>query len=447
MVLANVAGLTREPGESFADFVARSWTEFLSWKSESIQRLSSPGESVSPSELEEIPVIEEPVFEHSHLVLSDGSEVCPSLVYAVLSEIMHARECEDVTTWESRDLLDPELLPDACVVPIGAVSDAITLSLIQIGMMTAAGVARIGDDRAAHIAAYWRWPHRFSSPDRESDAREFYSSSSKLVPTDRYQPMAQEPVTPSLVALMPLTPAEGLRPQHVAYLEGRHWTYASMSGGFRPAGRLYRDDEMATLVFDAHRFSAVRVAVNGLRKEAEKFGDEFDARTLGQHCSFYVLVSELAAVTSTWCEGTNSAALKLISSSLRSAFWLWLEDDDRAMAALRCTLEQAARIKATLKNPHRAARMENVPTLPSRWLEAAGWKRLKVLNDALGEYAHAQKKFDPLGPAYVVVCVADRCRKRSRCFVHRAAPRIGPGLGTSCAQHNSGNQHNLQQDR
>jgi hypothetical protein len=77
---------------------------------------------------------------------------------------------------------------------------------------------------------------------------------------------------------------------------------------------------------------------------------------------------------------------------------VWLEDDDRAMAALRCTLEQAARIAATLKNPRRAGRMENRPTLPSRWLEAAGWKRLKVLNDALGEYSHAQKKVDPVGP-------------------------------------------------
>ena len=68
------------------------------------------------------------------------------------------------------------------------------------------------------------------------------------------------------------------------------------------------------------------------------------------------------------------------------------------MAALRCTLEQAARIAATLKNPNRAERMENMPTLPSRWLETAGWKRLKVLNDALGEYMHAQKTIDPVGP-------------------------------------------------
>jgi hypothetical protein len=135
-----------------------------------------------------------------------------------------------------------------------------------------------------------------------------------------------------------------------------------------------------------------------LRYEREKFGDDFDARTVSQRGSFYILVSELAAVAGTWCQGTTSAALKLVASSLRSAYWLWLEDDDRAMASLRCTLEQSARISATLKNPRRAERLEQIPTLPSRWLEAAGWKRLSALNGALGEYTHAQKKIDPVGP-------------------------------------------------
>lgn len=399
LVLAQVARLARDPGESFTSFVARSWTEFLSLSPDSISGLSALTELPQAPELEEIPAVEEPEFPHSHLVLSDGSEVCPSLVYSVLSEIMHARECGDVTTWESKDLLDPRRLPEAWFVPIGAVSDAISLSLIQIGMMTAAGVARAGDhDRAAQLAAFWRWPHRFSSRDPDSDARELWSAPSELVPADRWRPSPQDPVTPNLVALMPLTPIEGLKPEHVAYLDRQHWTYANLRDGFRPAGRLYRDDELATLIFDAHRFSAAQLAVAGLREEAEKFGDSFDARSVTRRGSFYILVSELAALASTWCDGTVSAALKLVSSSLRSAYWLWLEDDDRAMATLRCTLEQAARIAATLKNPRRAGRMENRPTLPSRWLEAAGWKRLKVLNDALGEYSHAQKKVDPVGP-------------------------------------------------
>ena len=38
-------------------------------------------------------------------------------------------------------------------------------------------------------------------------------------------------------------------------------------------------------------------------------------------------------------------------------------------------------------------------------LEAAGWKRLKVLNDALGEYSHAQKKVDPVGPRLLLLAL------------------------------------------
>lgn len=404
LVLGRASGLTKDANESFTDFVARAWTEFASWSTTSVQQLDQPTETDEASGVDEAVSTEEPEFFHRHLTLSDGSEVCPSLVYSVLSEIMHARECEDVTTWESRDLLDPRMLPDAWFVPIGAISDAISLSLIQIGMMTAVAVSRKGDrELAARLAGYAAWPHRFSRPDAVSDAREFWSPSDDLVPRERWRPKPEGPVTPNLVALMPLTPIEGLKPEFVAYLDKRHWTYASMTGGFRPAGRLYRDDELATLLFDAHRYSAVQLAVNGMRAEAKKFGDSFDASSVSTRGSYYILVSELAALSSTWCDGTVSAACKLISSSLRSAYWLWLEDDDRAMATLRCTLEQAARIAATLKNPSRAERMEGRPTMPSRWLEAAGWKRLKVLNDALSEYSHAQKRMDSVGPRLLLL--------------------------------------------
>jgi hypothetical protein len=406
LVLARIAGLTKSPSEPFTDFVARAWTEFLSWSPEAIQDLETPSEASETPDIDEPTETVEPDFYHRHLTLSDGSEICPSFVYMVLSEIMHARVCLDVTTWESRDLLDTKSLPDSWFIPICAVSDALSLSLVQIGIVSASAVAHKGDhDLVARLAEYWKWPHRFSKRDAESDAREFWSPPSDTVPTARYRPRPPDPVTPNLVALMPLTPIEGLLPANVAYLDKQRWTYATIRNGFRPAGRLYRDDELATLLFDAHRFSAVQLAVQGLRSEAQKFGESFNPRSISQRGSSYILVSELAALVSTWTEGSISAALKLISSSLRSAYWLWLEDDDRAMATLRCTLEQSARIAATLKNPKRAEGMEGRPTLPSRWLEAAGWKRLKILNDALGEYSHAQKQVDPVGPRLLLLAL------------------------------------------
>jgi hypothetical protein len=411
LVLAQATGLTRDAGEGFSDFVARAWTTFLTLSPDSISHLETlpelADEAIDDDAFDDEDIdAAESAIQHEHLWLSDGSEVCPSMVYSVLSEIMHARECEDVTTWESRDLLDPDQLPVHWFVPIGAVNDALSLTLIQIGMVTAAALSHTKDYRlVAALADYRTWPHRFSNRDFGSESREFWSAATELTPPERWRPRPTETVTPSLVSLMPLTPEEGLQARRVSYLDRQRWTYASMAGGFRPAGRLYRDDELATLIFDAHRFNAVRLAITGLRSEAKKFGEEFDITSVGKRGSYYVLVSELAALTGFWCEGTVSAALKLVSSSLRSAYWLWLEDDDRAMAALRCTLEQAARIAATLKNPHRAGKMEDSLTLPSRWLEAAGWKRLKALNDALGEYAHAQKKIDPIGPRLLLTAL------------------------------------------
>ena len=401
LLLAQVAGLTRNPAEPFADFIARTWTEFISWTDDALEQMSLPEdlEYLADSEEEESEIFDESKLSHGHLVLSDGSEVCPGTTYATLSEIMHARECEDVTTWESEDLLAPHQLPARWPVPLKAVSDAITLSLVQIGALSAVLSARKGDrSGAARLANYRAWPHRFSRRDHAAEAREFWQLNRGSGQINSWTPRPKDAVTPVLVGLMPLTTLEGLAPQRLAYLDRQRWTYLSIKDGFRPAGRLYRDDEMATLVFDAHRFSAAKSALEGLRAEGMKIGDGFDPSKLDRRGTTYILVSELAALTSTWSKGTVSEALKLIGSSLRSAYWLWLEDDDRAMACLRCTLEQSARLAATIKNPRRAESIEKSRSIPSRWLQAAGWKRLSPLNEALGKYAHAQEKVDPLGP-------------------------------------------------
>jgi hypothetical protein len=399
MVLATVAGLTRAQVESFTDFIARAWTEFLSWSPVYLQRVEPPTQLETAWESDEVVAVGEPAIDHKHLVLPDGLEVCPALVYMMLSETMHARECHDVTTWESKDLLNPSLIPSDWHLPVAAVANATQLSLIQNGMVTAALLFHRGQtERAMKVGNYRAWPYRFSPRDEQAEAHEWWAAAAGYGRPARWKSRPHQAVVPRLAALMPLTPEEGLNPEAVAYLERQRWTYLSMKGDYRPAGRLYRDDEMGTLIFDAHRFSAVQFAQYGLRMEAQRFGNEFNPHTVLGRCTVYALVSELAAVTSTWCQGPVSAALKLVASSLRSGYWLWLEDDDRAMACLRCVLEQSARISATLKDSARARRMESANNPPSRWLETAGWRRLSALNTALGEYAHAQKQVDPIGP-------------------------------------------------
>jgi hypothetical protein len=95
---------------------------------------------------------------------------------------------------------------------------------------------------------------------------------------------------------------------------------------------------------------------------------------------------------STWLSTPSSAnAASVVGSGLRSAYWLWLEDDDRAMAMLRIVLEQTARLKTWREKPEKARELESRDsTTPRDWLEKAGWRRLTALNRALGEFAHTK---------------------------------------------------------
>jgi hypothetical protein len=106
----------------------------------------------------------------------------------------------------------------------------------------------------------------------------------------------------------------------------------------------------------------------------------------------YLLTSEVAGLLCAWSgEGCVSGAAAAISTSIRSAYWLWLEDDDRALGVLRTTLEQTARLRTWRRRPHKAQKLEaSERTTPRDWLEAAGWRRLEALNRALGEMAHAR---------------------------------------------------------
>jgi hypothetical protein len=129
-----------------------------------------------------------------------------------------------------------------------------------------------------------------------------------------------------------------------------------------------------------------------LDREKEFYGAKFEPQNLVGRGITFVLIAEIAALCSRWSTHLPdlAAAAAVVSSSLRSAYWLWLEDDDRAMAALRCTLEQTARIRAWRAKPAKATALEaNPATTPRDWLEAASWRRLGALNRALSEFAHA----------------------------------------------------------
>lgn len=160
--------------------------------------------------------------------------------------------------------------------------------------------------------------------------------------------------------------------------------------GKRPAGRLFRDDEMTTLAFAWHRGRSIKTAMRALDAEREHYGEAFDERTLSGRTVRWGVLSEATSLVGGWLPvEQQGAALAIAGSGIRSAYWLWLEDDDRAMAVLRTVREQTARSRTWRTKPAKAERLESrAGTRPRDWIEAAGWRRLTPLNTALGEFAH-----------------------------------------------------------
>lgn len=272
--------------------------------------------------------------------------------------------------------------PSDTGVALGAVCDALSLSIIQLKMATAALCIGRGQD---------------------TTAQRLLSAGERVEPLDSTtgnpgrSRMAGEPpamARPILPALMPLTVNESLESEPGEYLASKARLYEQVIAGRLPQGRLYRDDELVTMAFTAHRHSSAVIARAMLEHERDIYGEQFNPQNLLGRGITFVLVAESAGLCSRWSEHLPdlAAAAAVVSSSLRSAYWLWLEDDDRAMAALRRTLEQTARVRTWHVKPAKAAALEGNPaTTPRDWLEAAGWRRLAAMNRALSEFAHAHR--------------------------------------------------------
>jgi hypothetical protein len=130
-----------------------------------------------------------------------------------------------------------------------------------------------------------------------------------------------------------------------------------------------------------------------LKTEENLLGDQFDEDNLRGLTMQALLAAEMSAVLALWlrerCQFEPASALATCSTALRSAVWLWLEDDDRAMGCLRVLIEQMARARAWRVKPAAAAKLEaREETTPRDWIERSGWRRLGVLLRALGEFAH-----------------------------------------------------------
>jgi len=158
-----------------------------------------------------------------------------------------------------------------------------------------------------------------------------------------------------------------------------------------------RDRNYSKRSFDAflsRRSRAAYWAMYSFDAERSVLGADFSPANLFSREHSYIIINETAALLSLWIEGYISDALVVGSCALRAAFWLWLEDDDRSLILARTVIEQAARLRTWRLKRDKAALIEQRGERSSSrdWLEAAGWRRLSILNRSLGEFSHATPK-------------------------------------------------------
>jgi hypothetical protein len=171
------------------------------------------------------------------------------------------------------------------------------------------------------------------------------------------------------------------------------------------------------LSFAERRARAFVLARSALLAEQQQFGEEVNDTSMMRFSVKAIFAAEMSAMLARWLRerGDHAAATSFLmcSSALRSAVWLWLEDDERAMGCLRVHIEHLARLRTLRTKPAAAANLDSraETTTPRDWIEACGWRRLRVLLRALGEFAHGADSAHLEGAADLLIALnplADR---------------------------------------
>ena len=390
---ALVTNTPHRTGEPSLDYIARVWTASAG-PGEHGDRAVAGFDTDPGIDLDDEPgrAGAEPEQFHRHAVMSDGTEICPGATMGALSDVLHSRMGTEAVEWDAVYGCSPDNATSAVYGMYAMVGDAVRLCGAQIAEALNSVAAAIKDTATSELLA--NLPDKLSRIEAEEDEVSFeHNWPSGPSGRDPWPtPPRGTPVAIALQALLPMHPSHGLRDESVGTLNTAAQVFEEVLSGKRPAGRLFRDDEMMSLSFGWHRHAVAQGALRALEDERKALGEKWNLDVLKAREYPYLLTSEVAGLVCAWSGGGGvSDAAAAISTSVRSAYWLWLEDDDRAMGVLRTTLEQAARLRTWRRRPDRARRLEaSERTTPRDWLDAAGWRRLETLNRALGEMAHVR---------------------------------------------------------
>jgi hypothetical protein len=145
------------------------------------------------------------------------------------------------------------------------------------------------------------------------------------------------------------------------------------------------------LAFASRRSRHAHVARQQFAIEQSHYGDEWNPRGTPEPAA--VMVSEMAGLAGGWSSNGIGHELLVASSALRSALWLWLDDDDRSLTLLRTCLEATAQHRTRRVDPVQFARLLGNPKVSvAQWTKAAGWPHLGTLAGALGEFSHVSER-------------------------------------------------------
>lgn len=316
--------------------------------------------------------------DHEHVPI-DGRALCPAHVYHTLCELIDAQHADQRVEYQGVHDLDAEPSPTDTNGPTRVLLDAAALCMMQMRLATVTTYVLTRDRdgmRGIPLAA----PLAERRP--AQDPLQTPLPVSKPVPT-RLTPALVSLVDREFAAFDALADLSPLYTDYHTALADRHTAQRRIP------------QQLAELTFAAHRFSRLLVAANARAQDCEIS----DLRLkIHQHlipASPHILTAEFAALCTLWnpSQPEIAAAARQISSTLLAGYWLWIEEDDRAMGILRCTLHQAARLRTWHVHPDAAQALQSrSSTTPRRWITMAGWSKFRSLDRALFEFAHANRE-------------------------------------------------------
>ncbi|SPM34778.1 hypothetical protein X425_01498 [Mycobacterium rhizamassiliense] len=370
LLLARAHPVVQRRYESIESFIARAWTR------SAIDMLGQCTAAVGADDIFDDIDTHPPTTgvirtDHEHVQLGERA-VCPAHVYHELCQLIDGQPPELPTECEVvHDL-------DATDSPTRALCDALSLCLMHMRLAAPRrGAAPPDPDTARALGSLW-------APERPPAVRAATPS----------VPLCTSPLHRPTAALVPLVRTELASSTNINELFQRYTDYhavlADRSRAEHPTPR-----ELAELAFAAHRYIRFAITEHSHALDLNISQGRLGIRHHLGPRSAQILTAEFAALCAHWNQSRPhiAAAATQISATLLSGYWLWLEEDDRAMGILRCTLHHAARMRLWHTNPDAAQELQTIPsTTPRRWRNVAGWSQHRSLDFSLYDYAHANRE-------------------------------------------------------